>query len=496
MRTCIKILLIILTPLILVPANGTEIKALPDKQTFIPRLKQLHQSKLRDLIPTSSLSEDGFYARIANTDVAILMLPFKTKEEDVYSLSLILALINVKTEKIVQSYFHKNITESDAVYIADFRLDVVTFRGVSKDVVFAVYIDTLGSSRPNPMASTYLYLYAVQNKQVSLLLNGFEVMDSGGENNAAGVGYNNQHTLTYMPSQQSEDYPVLKFQSANSHTKFNVHENLDKTTKTKGKSVELIYINGSYININLKDLEKRAKSSGSYPKDFYRDLIKTKPITRENVRIYNDIAYYLEQNDHNEEAVFILNEILKQFDERMVAYLNLADAYWKLDKKDDAYVNYWQYKNLMHKNNKQSKIPSKVNDRLSAYKSRFEKLFVGKWKNKECGYIVNIEKHDETLMYTLQTNRRKLQGELYIGMDVREIYIDFMGIEWAEDLGGPLPMEDPLPPKKAQKLPIGIEALFDKEQEEFVIQNNGNASYYYVKLEEGCEKYLYFRRLL
>lgn len=487
--------MIALMSLLFERAIGAELNPLPDKKIFIPSLEQRYQAELKDLIPTSSLSEEGFYARVADTDIAVLMLPYETKEEEgVYWLSFIYAVINAKNKTLIQSYFHKDIAESNAIYIADYSLDVVMFQGISNDVVFSVKIEMLGSSRPNPMASTYLYLYALQDKKISLLLGPFEVMDSSGENNQAGLGYEIQQTLKYIQSKKSEDYPTLTFQSTRTHTEFNPEESVDKTTIKKGKAVTLLYLDGRYRNIDLKQVENKVKGSGSHQMRFYKSLIKAQPITRDNVRIYNDIAFYLEQNDHNEEAIYILNEVVRKFNERVVAYLNLADAYWKRGNKQDAYVNYWQYADTMHKKNKQNKIPARVNERLNTHKEFFEAQFIGKWKNKQCGYVVDIERKNQVLLYTLQTDKRKLQGELHVDMDVRAIYIEFMGIEWSEDLGGSSPVEDSVPSKEIQNLPIGIQALFDKDQEEFVIQNFGNASYYYVKLKEGCEKYIYFRR--
>ena len=51
-------------------------------------------------------------------------------------------------------------------------------------------------------------------------------------------------------------------------------------------------------------------------------------LSKENLREYNDIAYYLEQSKAYDEAVFLLEKIIKEFPNRTVAYINLGDAYW------------------------------------------------------------------------------------------------------------------------------------------------------------------------
>ena len=49
-------------------------------------------------------------------------------------------------------------------------------------------------------------------------------------------------------------------------------------------------------------------------------------------------------------------------------------------------------------------------------------------------------------------------------------------------------------PQKKEELPVDVEALFDWENEEFVIQNDGNAMNYYVKFRESNSKFMEFRR--
>lgn len=85
-----------------------------------------------------------------------------------------------------------------------------------------------------------------------------------------------------------------------------------------------------------------------------------------NVESANNQAFALEKIGANEESKTLLEEITSQFPDRIVAYLNLGDVYWKLNEKDKAKENYIQYISLMKSQKKNlSKIPKRVYDRTN-----------------------------------------------------------------------------------------------------------------------------------
>ncbi|OCL97661.1 hypothetical protein AAX29_01814 [Aliarcobacter thereius] len=84
------------------------------------------------------------------------------------------------------------------------------------------------------------------------------------------------------------------------------------------------------------------------------------PISQKALTQYNDIAYYLHQADANEEAIFLLEKIIEKYPNRIVAYLNLADAYIAINDKEKAKKNYKRYVELMKQDNKEEKIPKRV----------------------------------------------------------------------------------------------------------------------------------------
>lgn len=87
-------------------------------------------------------------------------------------------------------------------------------------------------------------------------------------------------------------------------------------------------------------------------------------VTNQNVKKLNDFAYSL-GNINPSFAIDLLQEIIKKYPNRVVAYLNLADNYWAINKKDLAKENYKKYIALMKSQNKDLKrIPKQVWERL------------------------------------------------------------------------------------------------------------------------------------
>jgi hypothetical protein len=111
-----------------------------------------------------------------------------------------------------------------------------------------------------------------------------------------------------------------------------------------------IYIEDKII-INNHDLD----DSKCYPDNYMNRYFFI-----DNISYTNDIAFFLEQSSHNDEAIFLLEKIIEKFPNRTVAYLNLADAYNGINDKEKAKENYKKYINLMKQDKKENKIPQRV----------------------------------------------------------------------------------------------------------------------------------------
>lgn len=86
----------------------------------------------------------------------------------------------------------------------------------------------------------------------------------------------------------------------------------------------------------------------------------------EFTRIANDYGFFLEQYGNFEKAVDVLYGVLKLDPERMVAYLNIADALWGLGESGNAAEFYRTYADMMMQVNLGSQIPPRVNSRVTA----------------------------------------------------------------------------------------------------------------------------------
>jgi len=83
-----------------------------------------------------------------------------------------------------------------------------------------------------------------------------------------------------------------------------------------------------------------------------------------NVQKINDIGYFLLEAGNFIQAKFILQNIICQFPNRIVAYINLGDAYYGLGEKDFAKQAYQKYIDLMKDSGKETKIPQRVFERV------------------------------------------------------------------------------------------------------------------------------------
>ena len=80
-------------------------------------------------------------------------------------------------------------------------------------------------------------------------------------------------------------------------------------------------------------------------------------ITTENVSDINDLAFYLSEAGRAFDALPVLLKIAKEYPARVVAKLNLADAYWENGYKSEAKKEYARYIVEMRSRGLESKVP-------------------------------------------------------------------------------------------------------------------------------------------
>ncbi|SIT13434.1 hypothetical protein SAMN05421786_106139 [Chryseobacterium ureilyticum] len=119
-------------------------------------------------------------------------------------------------------------------------------------------------------------------------------------------------------------------------------------------------VSNRLFNEEFKDFKK---NDLKYTIEDFGELLKNIPINASNIDKYNNLAYYLSEKDDNI-SIYLLEQIINKFPERIVAYLNLADSYWNLGEKEKAVKNYQKYVELMKSQNKDlKKIPQRVWER-------------------------------------------------------------------------------------------------------------------------------------
>lgn len=96
------------------------------------------------------------------------------------------------------------------------------------------------------------------------------------------------------------------------------------------------------------------------------EIIYFNAINENNINDYNDFAYYTSfTKNGNIVSILLLKEIINTFPDRVVAYLNLADAYWAINNIEKAKEFYQKYIDLMKSQKKDiSKIPQRAYARI------------------------------------------------------------------------------------------------------------------------------------
>jgi len=118
-------------------------------------------------------------------------------------------------------------------------------------------------------------------------------------------------------------------------------------------------------NITIKQLGNNKGDIKKITKNDIRNYLIIDPLSKKTLTVYNNIAYYLEKAKAYDEAIFLLEKILEKYPNRTVAYYNLGDAYWGLEKKEKAKEAYQVYVKQMKEKGKEKKIPKKVLERVN-----------------------------------------------------------------------------------------------------------------------------------
>lgn len=124
------------------------------------------------------------------------------------------------------------------------------------------------------------------------------------------------------------------------------------------------------------------------------------------------------------------------------------------------------------------------------------KKLIGIYSSQDsaCNVIISITKIKDDYFYHFTSKSRKLKGKITFIRSLAEnlVYINFIGIEWAEDDGDVSKDFDKENATPNKALPTVVQGLLDDG--EIVIQNYGNAMNHYLKFGECDVKYISLKK--
>lgn len=137
---------------------------------------------------------------------------------------------------------------------------------------------------------------------------------------------------------------------------------IEKITEIEsGKTADSLVLAHDIVLIRLKDMDYDAIKSYLSTERLER-LNLDYPLGPSTVVAYNDFGYALAQAGEYDKAYRLLAQVEKNFPDRVVLKLNIADVLWEMDKARST-VYYKSYVDLMTKAGKTKLIPAKAIER-------------------------------------------------------------------------------------------------------------------------------------
>ena len=347
----------------------------------IEKIKKLYKKETKSMVFGYSYKKEAICKVLPNSTKTVVLLPYKeqiadTSEED-YLLSLVIAIVNDRGE-ILQSSFHTQVMLSDAISIKDINIDTKTYSSLSPYKPFGVVVNA--NARAIYMKS--LLLYEPRGKSIKELLQEYElsidVRDNYSFNNYDGEvseGHLEEaHLKIDCKSHNYCDMSVEHLYSSFYQIPINNDEFFERVEEPIYST--LVYKNGIYEEnkkvernslgeSNIDTMLKKSKQGYKYDRfDVGKLLFESLNELKKRLVKLNNIAYYLQKNGQNREAMIMLELIVREFPNRTVAYYNLGDAYWALGEKKKAIASYKTYIKQMKAKGKEKRIPKVVKQRV------------------------------------------------------------------------------------------------------------------------------------
>ena len=350
----------------------------------ISKIKNIYTKETKNMVVSRGSHYDVKpICKALSKDKILVVIPYRGAlenseiEEGFYALSLGITIIDSKNHEVLYHYFHKDIAESTAIALQSVEVDT-RYNKLSKFPLLGIKT-MLGQPSSHTIAhdeeQLYLYEFRVKNSPPSMLLSGYVLNSSYGLCDDYDLCRVNYVDVQVDISKSKKEYAPIEL----TLTRFStirvpsLTEMLRVESKEKIEHKTLLFKEGKYIEKKLKpsrelsitEVEKGAKNGTNYSKFFLASLLyENYSLEEKTLTKLNNIAYYLQKNGHNKEASMMLESLLKVYPKRMVAYYNLADAYWALGRKKEAKKMYEVYVKQMKARGKGKRIPKIVKERI------------------------------------------------------------------------------------------------------------------------------------
>lgn len=312
-----------------------------DDSEFESVIKKKHLNEMTDL-------KKGLYVQCAylkeKTKGFIAYSYYKevNTTEALYSISNIIALVDITNKKVIDSQFYKdeylskNKTNS-------FTINAVDYQKVSKNDTVGVLIKVENSRRRE-----YLSLFEFDGIKVHRILKNF-VHDE----------YHEEMMKEYLPewvfkrSTLSSSFKVDKHDGSYKKINFSqgfdfeyedkdevLNSQWDKRWRVTLEDKEFIYKNGSYVAIeskpifNLKQIALNTKKGLKYKRVVLEAMLLEAKISSENIESYEDIAVNLYKHKRYATAEMLFKKIIDYDANCIKSHFYLGEIYW--DKAQEA----------------------------------------------------------------------------------------------------------------------------------------------------------------
>jgi len=353
----------------------------------IKKIKNLHAKETKELrLFTLPYADDSIICEtIPNSEKIVVVATYKGQDggEDINDVSIVVAVVNRQTGKVLQSSFYKNLAISDAVEIETLTIDTKTYSQLSKYAPFGIRINQgVYVTHAHAMSESHLFLFESRKNGIKMLLDDYELEGHSMmcEDYRVCFGENIKNKIT-APCKTKNYCPIRVKTLSSPYYLLPITDDEESIEKSfsESYSVKLTFQNGKYVKhkrsysktvekkLTFNEVEKGAKKGKHYSRYELAKLIY-EPLYGEDkfkkVAQLNNIAYYLQKSGDNLEAVMLLEVLLKEFPKRTVAYYNLGDAYWALGRKKEAKKVYETYVKQMIAKGKEKRIPKVVKERI------------------------------------------------------------------------------------------------------------------------------------